>query len=62
MEYDSIHRRKCNGIDISRVLLYLPSRFKELGKFAAKIIATSDSIYLCEQLLSLMKSSKTSEQ
>ena len=42
--------------------LYLPEKFRNFGKFTTRILAMFGSTYLCEQLFSFMKSTKSSQR
>jgi hypothetical protein len=41
---------------------YLPEKFKDFEKFTTRIMAMFGSTYVCEQLFSFVKSTKTSQR
>jgi hypothetical protein len=61
MQSDSTPRAKYLEVGISGFFSYLPEKFKNFRKFATRIMAMFGFTYVCEQLFSLMKSTKTSQ-
>lgn len=62
MQSDSLLRVKYFEVGIPDFFSYFPERFTNLRKFATRILAMFGSTYLCEQLFSFMKSTKTSQR
>jgi 17beta-estradiol 17-dehydrogenase/3beta-hydroxysteroid 3-dehydrogenase/mitotic-spindle organizing protein 1 len=62
IQSDSIPRAKYLEMGIPGFFSYLPEKFKNLRKFATRIMAMFGSTYVCEQLFSFIKSTKTSQR
>ena len=62
MQSDSTFRAKYLEVGISGFFSYLPAEFKNLRKFATRVMAMFGSTYVCEQLFSFMKSTNTSQR
>ena len=62
MQSDSTLRAKYLEVGIPGFFSYLPERFTNFRKFATRIMAMFDSTYVCEQLCSFMKSTKTCQR
>ena len=62
MQSDSTLRAKYLEVGIPGFFSYLPAKFKNFRKFATRIMAMFGSTYVCEQLFSFMKSTKTSQR
>ena len=58
IQSDSSLGSKYLEVGISDFFSYLPERFRNFRKFTTRIMAMFSSTYLCEQLFSLMKSTK----
>jgi len=50
------------GIGLHGFFSYLPERFTNFRRFATRIMAMFRSTYVCEQLFSFMKSTKTCQR
>lgn len=59
MQLDSVARAKYLEVGISGFFSYLPEKFTNFRKFATRIMATFGCTYVCEQLFSFMKTTKT---
>ncbi|XP_029656048.1 general transcription factor II-I repeat domain-containing protein 2-like [Octopus sinensis] len=62
IQSDSILKAKYLEVGIPAFFSYLPGKFKNFKKFATKIIAMFGSTYVCEQLFSFMKMTKTAQR
>ncbi|XP_029657335.1 general transcription factor II-I repeat domain-containing protein 2B-like [Octopus sinensis] len=62
IQSDSILKAKYLEVEILAFCSYLPGKFKNFKKFATKIIAIFGSTYVCEQLFSVMKMTKTAQR
>lgn len=62
MQSDSSLRSKYFEVGIPDFFSYLPERFINFRRFGTRILAMFGSTYLCEQLFSFMKSTKTSQR
>ncbi|KFD62881.1 hypothetical protein M514_24921 [Trichuris suis] len=62
MESDSTLRARYLEVGVPGFLLYLAEEFKNFRKYASRIMAMFGSIYVCEQLFSFMRSTKTSQR
>ena len=62
MQCDSILKDKYNEIGIPEFFSHLPSQYSKMRQFAARILAMFGSTYLCEQLFSLVKTTKTTHR
>ncbi|XP_029654998.1 general transcription factor II-I repeat domain-containing protein 2B-like [Octopus sinensis] len=62
IQSDSILKVKYLEVGIPAFFSYLPGKFKNFKKFATKIIAMFGSTYVCEQLFSFMKMTKTAQR
>jgi 17beta-estradiol 17-dehydrogenase/3beta-hydroxysteroid 3-dehydrogenase/mitotic-spindle organizing protein 1 len=62
MQSDSTPRAKYLEIGIPGFFSYLPEKFKNFRKFATRIMVMFGTTYVCEQLFSFMKSTKTSQR
>ncbi|KFD50451.1 hypothetical protein M514_08678 [Trichuris suis] len=62
MQSDPTLRAKYLEVEMPGFLSYLPEEFKNFRKFASKIMAMFGFIYVCEQLISFMRSTKTSQR
>ena len=61
MQSNSTLRAKYLEVGIPGFFSYLPEKFKKFRNFATKIMSMFGSTYVCEQLFSFMKSTKTSQ-
>ena len=62
IQSDSSLRSKYLEVGIPDFFSYLPERFRNFRKFTTRMMAMFSSTYLCEQLFSFMKSTKTSQR
>jgi len=62
IQSDSSLGAKYLEVGIHDFFSYLPERFTNFRRFATRIMAMFGSTYVCEQLFSFMKSTKTCQR
>ena len=62
MQSDSTLKAKYLEVGIPGFYSYLPGKFTNFRKFSTRIMAMFGSTYVCEQLFSFMKLTKTSQR
>ena len=62
MQSDSTLKAKYLEVGIPGFYSYLPEKFTNFRKFSTRIMAIFGSTYVCEQLFSFMKLTKTSQR
>ena len=62
MQSDSTLKAKYLEVGIPGFYSYLPEKFTNFRKFSTRIMAMFGSTYVCEQLFSFMKLTKTSQR